>query len=104
MWTVDIKWKNWYIVKYNEVEWRSTISKREAIDDLVWNVIKKETGESLPHWWHIIQEIFDWSFDKIAKNNWYGWVKWENETVIFDSSKIKTESQLRKIREEANKK
>ena len=47
-----------------------------------------------------------------AKKEWFSWIKFktsesvnnEPEIAIFDPSQIKTEAQLRKIREEANKK
>lgn len=49
---------------------------------------------------------------KQAMKEWYDWVErvkeddlvyWDSEIVIFSTDKIKTESQLKKIREEANK-
>ena len=86
------------LIKY--VEWLSD-------DDLKWwkeatiKWIKKGT-------YYIVQDPI---IMKYMKNKWFGWFtnidhtpNWLEETMwVFSPDKVKTESQLRKIREEANK-
>ena len=118
--TEDLKWNVWVwwddIVsytdnkimakKYAEKKWWDTILNWVISDnanifetdmDTAWIELRKLWLKSYKEYWNYL------------KSKWYDWIKvdmwqkWKNY-FIFDPKKIKTESQLKQIREEANKK
>ena len=106
------KWEKWkiidaYISTDNVFDLEKIKTQKQASD--MFSMDEKDFYRTRD--WKIVPKDFKSAdkFWKKVKDMWYDWVSferypWSIETMIFDPKNIKTKSQLKQIREEANKK